>query len=316
MERGFHHTPILLTESLAFLSPRPGGVYLDGTLGAGGHAEAILEASAPDGRLVGIDRDGEAIEAAGRKLARFGERFAPIHGDFRDAPRLLRELGVDGIDGAILDLGVSSHQLDCPRRGFSYGADAPLDMRMDQRGGATARDVVMNRTQAELADLIRNYGEEKWAGRIALFIARAREKAPIETTGQLVDIIRAAVPAGARRTGPHPARRTFQALRIEVNGELAGLGEAAEAIARMLRPGGRLCVISFHSLEDRAIKSALRRMENPCTCPRSAPVCVCGGKPVGRAVPRGAVTPGDCEIEANPRARSAKMRGFERNDSF
>jgi 16S rRNA (cytosine1402-N4)-methyltransferase len=316
MEQGFHHTPILLAESLAFLSPRPGGVYLDGTLGAGGHAEAILEASAPDGRLVGIDRDGEAIEAAGRKLARFAGRFTPVHADFREAPRLLRELGVDGIDGAILDLGVSSHQLDCPRRGFSYGVDAPLDMRMDRRDGMTARDIVMNYSQSELADVIGGYGEEKWAGRIAQFIVRAREKAPIETTGQLVDIIRAAVPAGARRTGTHPARRTFQALRIEVNGELTGLGEAVEAIAGILRPGGRLCVISFHSLEDRAVKSAFRRMENPCTCPRSAPVCVCGRKPVGKAVPRTAVTPGDREIGANPRARSAKMRGFIKNVSF
>jgi 16S rRNA (cytosine1402-N4)-methyltransferase len=316
MEQGFHHTPILLAESLAFLSPQPGGVYLDGTLGAGGHAEAILEASAPDGRLVGIDRDGEAIEAAGRRLARFAGRFTLVHADFREAPRLLRELGVDGIDGAILDLGVSSHQLDCPWRGFSYGVDAPLDMRMDQRDGMTARDIVMNYSQSELADVIGGYGEEKWAGRIAQFIVRAREKAPIETTGQLVDIIRAAVPAGARRTGTHPARRTFQALRIEVNGELTGLGEAVEAIAGILRPGGRLCVISFHSLEDRAVKSAFRRMENPCTCPRSTPVCVCGRKPVGKAVPRAAVTPGDREIGANPRARSAKMRGFIKNVSF
>ncbi|MGI5877190.1 MAG: 16S rRNA (cytosine(1402)-N(4))-methyltransferase RsmH [Christensenellales bacterium] len=312
MMQSFGHIPVLLSESLSFLSPVSGGTYLDGTLGMGGHAEAILEAGSPDSRLVGIDRDREALAAAQRRLSRFADRFISVHGDFRDAVELLRQQDIAALDGAILDLGVSSYQFDTPERGFSYGHDAPLDMRMDRSGGTTARDVVNGYTQPELAQVIRTYGEERWAARIAQFIVRERERVPIETTGQLADIIRKAIPAGARRTGPHPARRTFQALRIEVNQELRGLEEAVESIAGLLNPGARLCVISFHSLEDRAVKTAMRRMENPCTCPRSAPVCVCGRKPIGKASPRGAVEPRPEETESNPRARSARMRVFEK----
>lgn len=312
MKREFHHTSILLEESLVYLEPHSGGFYLDGTLGGGGHAEAILKASGPDGRLMGIDRDQEALTAAGYRLSEFGDRFIPVHGNFKDTPAILHERNIEGIDGAILDLGVSSHQLDTAERGFSYNADAPLDMRMDQHSGITAGQIVNEYSAAQLTNIIRTYGEERWASRIAGFIVREREKAAIDTTGQLVDIIMAAVPAGARREGPHPAKRTFQALRIEVNGELEGLQEAIEGIIGVLKPGGRLCVISFHSLEDRAAKGAMRRMENPCTCPRSSPVCVCGKVPLGKAKPRGAVAPREREVAENPRARSAKMRVFER----
>lgn len=314
MAQTFQHVPILLSRCIEGLSPKSSGVYLDGTLGGGGHAEAVLERIGPGGRLYGIDRDGDALCAAGARLARFGSAFCPIHGNFKEAPRLLQERGVGGLDGILLDLGVSSWQLDAAERGFSYNADAPLDMRMDQTAALTAYDVVNTYPREALVRILREYGEEKWAPRIAAFMVERRSQRPIATTGDLVDLIMAAIPAGARRGGPHPAKRAFQAIRIEVNAELDGLGQAVCDLIECLKPEGRLCVITFHSLEDRAVKQAMRRMEQPCTCPASAPACVCGRKPQGKCTPRKPILPGEEEIARNPRSRSAKLRIFIRND--
>lgn len=314
MANFFHHVPILLFECLEGLSPRPGGVYLDGTLGGGGHAEAVLERIAPEGRLYGIDRDQDALQAASSRLAAYGDCFVPIHGNFKQAAELLRERGVTSLDGILLDLGVSSWQLDAAQRGFSYNADAPLDMRMDQSAALSAYEVVNTYPREALVRILREYGEEKWASRIATFMVERRAQSPIETTGQLVDLIMAAIPAGARRGGPHPAKRTFQAIRIEVNAELEGLGQAIGDLIEFLRPDGRLAVITFHSLEDRAVKTVMRQMEKPCTCPPSAPVCICGRKPQGKCVPRKPILPSQEEVTENPRSRSAKLRVFVRND--
>jgi 16S rRNA (cytosine1402-N4)-methyltransferase len=313
METGFYHAPVMPGRCMEYLGPKPGETFLDGTLGGGGHAELILEKLTPGGRLVGIDRDGEAIEECRGRLGRFGKAFTAVRGNFKDAPEILRSLGIDTIDGAMLDLGTSSRQLTEAERGFSYNADAPLDMRMDRDAKLTARDVVNGYDQKMLARVIREYGEERFAQRIASFIAERRARKPIETTGELAEIITAAIPAKYRRQGPHPARRTFQALRIEVNGELEGLEEAIEGIAGMLGEGGRVCVLSFHSLEDRAAKQAMKRMENPCTCPKDAPRCVCGKEPMGRMLTRKPETPDERETEINPRSRSAKLRAFERS---
>ena len=308
----FHHVPIMVQEVLEHLNPQPSGVYMDGTLGGGGHAQAVLSRIAPSGRLIGIDRDEEALLAARSRLAAFGDSLITLHGNYKDAPALLSDAGIGPLQGALLDLGVSSWQLDSAERGFSYQADAPLDMRMDKSQGFTARDVVNNYSQDELRSMIYRYGEERWAPRIAEFIVKERMSAPIETTGELVETIYHAIPVGARRKGPHPAKRTFQAIRIEVNGELTGLSQAIEDIANLLAPGGVLCVITFHSLEDRAVKEAMKRMENPCTCPPKAPMCICGLQPKGRMTPRKPIEPSDAEIETNPRARSAKLRVFHK----
>jgi 16S rRNA (cytosine1402-N4)-methyltransferase len=312
MEQAFHHVPIMVREILEQLDPQPGGVYLDGTLGGGGHAQAVLSRIAPTGRLVGIDRDEEALDAARSRLAEYGDALTTLHGNYKDAPALLSTAGIDTLQGALLDLGVSSWQLDSAQRGFSYQADAPLDMRMDRSQQLTAWDVVNTYSQDELRRLIYRYGEERWAPRIAEFIVKERARAPIDTTGALVETIYHAIPAGARRKGPHPAKRTFQAIRIEVNGELSGLSQAIEDIAGLLAQGGVLCVITFHSLEDRAVKEAMKRMEHPCTCPPKAPVCTCGKQPLGRMIPRKPIEPSDQEIEVNPRARSAKLRVFHK----
>lgn len=304
----FTHVTVLLQEAVEALQVKQGGVYLDGTLGGGGHTEAILRQSGPDGVVYGIDRDWDALRAAGERLAAFGERLKPLHGNFHDAKALLAAQGVAQLDGAVLDLGVSSFQFDEGERGFSFQEDAYLDMRMDQSCGRTAADLCNTLTQEELTRIIRDYGEERWAARIAAFILQAREKKPVETTGELVSIIKAAIPKGARRDGPHPARRTFQALRIAVNDELEPLSQALEELVSLLAPGGRLAVITFHSLEDRIVKQTFKRLQNPCTCPPKAPVCTCGKLPVAQVVTRKPILPSPAEVEQNPRSRSAKLR--------
>jgi len=312
MVQSFHHIPIMVNEVLEHLAPKPGGLYLDGTLGGGGHAQAVLSRIRPGGRLIGIDRDEEALEAAQLRLQDAKDSLTVFHGNYKEAPALLKEAGLGPLDGALLDLGVSSWQLDNAERGFSYQADAPLDMRMDKSQPLTARTVVNEYDQRTLTELLYRYGEERWAPRIASFIVERRKQAPIETTGELVELIYHAIPAGARRKGPHPAKRSFQAIRIEVNAELTGLKEAIEDIAGLLKPGGVLCVITFHSLEDRAVKEAMKHLENPCTCPPRAPVCICGKLPQGRMLPRKPIEPSPQEVEANPRARSAKLRVFHK----
>jgi 16S rRNA (cytosine1402-N4)-methyltransferase len=303
---------VLADEAVEALGVRADGMYADGTLGGGGHASLICGKLSRDALFIGIDRDAEAIEASKRRLAGFDCRKIFVHAEFADIGRILAERGIEGLDGALLDLGVSSAQLDAPRRGFSYMTDAPLDMRMDADGAVTARDVVNGYSREELTRVIGRYGEERWAGRIAAFIEKERKRRPLETTGDLVRVIKAAIPASARREGPHPAKRTFQAIRIEVNDELRQIERAADGYVDVLRPGGRLAVITFHSLEDRIVKESFRRRENPCVCPEGAPACVCGKTPDARRVNRKPVTPDGSEVERNPRARSAKLRVIEK----
>ncbi|MDR1245826.1 MAG: 16S rRNA (cytosine(1402)-N(4))-methyltransferase RsmH [Clostridiales Family XIII bacterium] len=305
------HKPVLLNEILEGLAVRAGGVYADGTLGGGGHAAAICEALAGNGLLLGIDRDADAVAAARETLGALVCAKLLIRDDYKNIKRIMRENGITGLDGALLDLGVSSFQLDNADRGFSYMRDAPLDMRMDVSAGITAEDVVNEYSQDELTSVIKRYGEERWASRISAFIVRSRREKRIRRTGDLVDIIKAAIPASARREGPHPAKRTFQAVRIEVNGELDGLDEALNAFIDCLNPRGRLCVITFHSLEDRVAKEVFAARENPCVCPERLPVCVCGRYPDGRRITRKPITASEDELSENPRARSAKLRIFE-----
>lgn len=308
----FRHETVLLQEVLEWINVREGGVYCDGTLGGGGHSEAILRASGGTAKLFGIDRDETAIAAATERLAGFGG-FTAIRGNFHDAKRLLQEAGAAPLDGALLDLGVSSPQLDTAERGFSYHEDAPLDMRMDRSQGMTAAELLNTAGERELAEIIRDYGEEKWAARIARMICEHREKKPLETTFDLVRAVDAAIPRAVRRKEEgHPARRTFQAIRIAVNDELKPLEQALRDIMDCLKPGGRLCVITFHSLEDRIVKRCFRQMENPCICPPKAPICTCGRRPVARVLAGGAVAPSAEETERNPRARSAKLRVAEK----
>lgn len=310
----FAHEPVLLNECMESLAIRPDGVYVDGTLGGGGHSSNILMRLGEHGRLIGIDRDGDAIAAATAQL-NGDRRFTALRGNFHDVRALLGGIGIERIDGMLLDLGVSSYQLDEGSRGFSYHADAPLDMRMDRSQAISARTIVNEYSQQELARVIRDWGEENWAVQIARVICDRRKAHPIETTGELVDVIDAAIPAKVRRRdGSHPARRTFQALRIEVNDELAPLRAALEDAANMLSPGGRLCVIAFHSLEDRIVKQTFRTLQNPCVCPPSFPVCVCGRKPLGRQLTGKPITAGAEELERNPRSRSATLRVFERGE--
>lgn len=310
----FAHEPVLLNECMESLAIRPDGVYVDGTLGGGGHSSNILMRLGEHGRLIGIDRDGDAIAAATARL-NGDRRFTALRGNFHDVRALLGGIGIERIDGMLLDLGVSSYQLDEGSRGFSYHADAPLDMRMDRSQATSARTIVNEYSQQELARVIRDWGEENWAVQIARVICDRRKAHPIETTGELVDVIDAAIPAKVRRRdGSHPARRTFQALRIEVNDELAPLRAALEDAAGMLNPGGRLCVIAFHSLEDRIVKQTFRTLQNPCVCPPSFPVCVCGRKPLGRQLTGKPITAGAEELKRNPRSRSATLRVFERGE--
>ena len=308
----FEHEPVLLNEVLAWMQPRPGSVYCDGTLGGGGHSEAILRAAGGDATLYGIDRDEMAIRAATERLAAF-PGFHAIRGNFHDAKALLAAAGTEALDGALLDLGVSSPQLDLPERGFSYHEDAPLDMRMDQSQELTAAALLNTATEQELTRIIRDYGEEKWAARIARIICEHRAEKPFETTFDLVHAVDAAIPKAVRRKDDgHPARRTFQAVRIAVNDELAPLEAALKDFVSCLKPGGRLLVITFHSLEDRIVKLCFRQMEHPCVCPPKAPICTCGRKPEVRVLGGGAIAPSEEEISRNPRARSAKLRVAEK----
>lgn len=308
----FEHVPVLFEECMEHLNIKPDGIYADGTLGGGGHAFGIGQQLSEEGLLIGIDRDRDALEAAGERLAPLQCRKILVQSTYAEIKGVLAENGIPGIDGAILDIGVSSFQLDNSERGFSYMQDAPLDMRMNQSDSFTASDVVNGYSRQQLADIIKNYGEERWASRIAEFIVKARKNKKIETTWQLVDIIKAAIPASARREGPHPAKRTFQAIRIEVNGELDQLEKAVDEFCDVLNPGGRLCIITFHSLEDRIVKQAFQRRLNPCTCPPEFPVCVCGKVPDVVKVTGKPITADEQELEQNPRARSAKLRVIEK----
>lgn len=313
----FKHKSVLLDECLEGLNIRPDGVYTDGTLGGGGHSSEIIR-RLDSGRLIGIDRDMDAIRAATARIekitAETGGNFTALHGNFHDAKELLDSIGVEAIDGALLDLGVSSYQLDEGARGFSYHADAPLDMRMDRSQGITAADIVNTWDEKEISRVLRDWGEENWAVQIARVICDRRKKQPIETTGQLVDIIDAAIPKKIRQQGDgsHPARRTFQALRIAVNDELAPLEQALRDFADLLAPGGRLCVIAFHSLEDRVVKNTFKNLADPCTCPKNFPVCVCGKKPTVKVITRKPITASHEELKENPRARSATLRIIEK----
>ena len=309
----FRHKSVLLDECIGNLNIKPDGVYVDGTLGGAGHSLEIARRLTEGGLLVGIDQDQAAIETARERLAEYGDRCRIARSNYVHMDEVLRDLSIGGADGILLDLGVSSYQLDTPERGFSYMEDAPLDMRMDQRQDKTARDIVNEYTEQELYHLIRDFGEDRFAKNIARHIVKARQDKPVETTGQLAELIKAAIPARVRAQGGHPAKRTFQAIRIELNQELAVLKEALDKMADLLNPGGRLCIITFHSLEDRIVKTKFRELENPCTCPPDFPVCVCGKKSLGRVVTRKPILPTEAEMEENPRSKSAKLRVFERN---
>ncbi len=308
----FVHEPVLLAEVLQWMNVRENGVYADGTLGGGGHSGAMLEASGGTATLYGIDRDENAIAAATARLEQY-PGFHAIHGNFHDVKALLSQSGAPPLDGALLDLGVSSPQLDQAERGFSYHEDAPLDMRMDRSQGKTAAELLAEVSEGELTRILREYGEEKWAARIAHFVVERRQTQPLRTTQDLVRVVDAAIPKAVRRKDDgHPARRTFQAVRIAVNDELDPLDRALEDFVDCLKPGGRLLVITFHSLEDRLTKRCFQRLQNPCVCPPKAPVCTCGRKPKVRILARGAVPPTAEEIARNPRARSAKLRVAEK----
>lgn len=304
----FNHKPVLFNECIEGLQIKKDGTYVDGTLGGGGHSEGICSKLGENGLLIGIDRDKDALNAASGRLDKFacGKIFA--QNNYSQIKEILSETQVPSIDGALLDLGVSSFQLDNPNRGFSYMKDAPLDMRMDQDQDFSAYDVVNRYSEEQLRKIIHEYGEERWASRIAQYIVKARVKGDIQSTWELVDIIKAAIPASARRDGPHPAKRTFQAIRIEVNDELEQLKKAVEDFCDVLAPGGRLCIITFHSLEDRIVKETFARRINPCTCPKEIPVCVCGKVPDISKKSNKPIIPGKEEVESNPRSRSAKLR--------
>ncbi len=307
----FHHIPVMLYPCLEALNLQPGGIYADATLGGAGHSSEIAKRLF-GGRLIGFDRDPEAIAASLKRLEPFQESVTLVNRNYREVKAVLSELSIPYLNGALMDLGVSSHQLDEADRGFSYMQDAPLDMRMNPADPLSAADVVNTYSKEELEHIIYTYGEERWAKRIVDFIIEARVLKPIKTTGELVDIIKKAVPKDARRDGPHPAKRTFQAIRIEVNNELAGLTEALHDFIDVLAPGGRLAVITFHSLEDRIVKNIFREREKGCTCPPEYPACVCGKKSAGKVITRKPILPSPAEIDENPRARSAKLRVFER----
>ncbi len=306
----FSHYSVMLNETIKQLNVRPEGVYLDGTLGGGGHAFEVCKCL-NKGHFYGIDQDEAAIMAASERLATYGDKVTIIRSNYCNAKRELNNLGVEGVDGILLDLGVSSYQLDTQDRGFSYRYDAPLDMRMDQRQSLTAKDIVNSFSEMELFHIIRDYGEDSFAKNIAKHIVRVRAEKPIETTFELNEVIKAAIPAKMRQNG-HPSKQTFQAIRIACNGELEVLKQSLDDLVSLLNPGGRLCIITFHSLEDRIVKTEFRKYENPCTCPSDFPVCVCGKKSRGKVITRKPIIPSEEELEQNSRSKSAKLRVFEK----
>ena len=307
----FEHVPVLFNEVMEALDIKPDGIYVDGTVGGGGHSSGICRRLTEGGMLVAVDRDREALAAAEKRLEEYSCEKRFVHANYSDVDAIAEAAG-GKVQGILLDLGVSSYQLDNPERGFSYMHDAPLDMRMDESDRLTAYDIVNGYGRDELTRMIRDYGEERWASRIAEFIVKERAESPIETTGRLTEIIKAAIPARARRTGPHPAKRTFQAIRIEVNDELGHLKEAVEKLPDLLGSGGRIAIITFHSLEDRIVKAEFERRLDPCTCPKDFPVCVCGKVADVKRVTRKPIAPSEEETETNPRARSAKLRVLEK----
>lgn len=311
---GFDHRSVLLEETVDGLNVKPDGIYVDGTLGGGGHAAEVCKRLGDKGSIIGIDQDAAAIEAAGDRLKDFGEKVTIVRSSYRDMKSQLQKLGIDKVDGIVLDLGVSSYQLDTAERGFSYRNDAPLDMRMDTRQKMTARDIVNDYTEMELYRVIRDYGEDKFAKSIARHIVEERGRFPIETTGRLSETVKRAIPMKYQKKSGHPAKRTFQAIRIELNRELEVLQSSLDDMIGLLNPGGRLCIITFHSLEDRIVKSAFRRNENPCICPPDFPVCVCGNVSKGRIVTKKPILPDKKEQEENTRSKSAKLRIFERGE--
>ena len=309
----FSHTSVLLYETVDSLNIRPDGIYVDGTLGGGGHASLVLSRLGEQGRLIGLDQDADAIAAAGERLKEYGDWVTVIRTNYENIKDALASQGISGADGIYLDLGVSSYQLDTADRGFTYREDdAPLDMRMDQRNTQTAKDIVNGYSEMELYRIIRDYGEDRFAKNIAKHIVKARQEKEIETAGELTEIIKAAIPAKVRATGGHPSKRTFQAIRIELNRELQVLEQSIDTMIDLLNPGGRLSIITFHSLEDRIVKNKFRENENPCICPPEFPVCMCGRKSKGRVVTRKPVLPSEEELAANKRSKSAKLRVFEK----
>jgi 16S rRNA (cytosine1402-N4)-methyltransferase len=307
----FEHKSVLLDEVIGNMNINPNGTYVDGTLGGGGHSFEIA-AKLTTGRLIGLDQDEAAIQAAGLRLAKFENKVTIIRSNFKEIKTVLSNIQIDKVNGILLDLGVSSYQLDTPDRGFSYNVDAPLDMRMDKRNSKTARDIINDYDEMEIYRMIRNYGEDRFAKNIAKHIVRERIDKPIETTHQLNEIIKGAIPARVRAVGGHPSKRTFQAIRIELNHELDVLKDTLEDMIDLLLPGGRLLIITFHSLEDRIVKTSFRASENPCTCPHDFPMCVCGKKPKGRIITKKPILPSLEELEINKRSKSAKLRVFEK----
>ncbi|MBQ8189773.1 MAG: 16S rRNA (cytosine(1402)-N(4))-methyltransferase RsmH [Lachnospiraceae bacterium] len=308
----FSHKSVLLEETIEGLCIKPDGIYVDGTLGGGGHALEVVKRLGESGRFFGIDQDEAAIAAASERLKEHSHKITIIRDNYENAVTDLKNIGVTGVDGIVLDLGVSSYQLDTVERGFSYKYDTALDMRMDTRQALSAKEIVNDYSQADLARIIRDYGEDKFANNIAKHIVKAREEAPIETTYQLNDIIKAAIPAKMRAEGGHPSKRTFQAIRIECNRELDVLKNSLEEMIGFLNPGGRICIITFHSLEDRIVKSIFKKQENPCTCPPNFPVCMCKKESMGKVVTRKPILPSEEELNENSRSKSAKLRIFER----
>lgn len=308
----FKHKSVLLEETIRNLKVKPDGIYVDGTLGGGGHAYEVCRQLSAKGSLIGIDQDEAAIEAAGERLQEFGDRVTIIRSNYCNMKKELQKIGISSVDGIVLDLGVSSYQLDNAERGFTYREDVPLDMRMDRRGSRTARDIVNTYTENELYRVLRDYGEEKFAKKIARNICTARSEKPIETTGELIELIKQSIPMKMRAVGGHPAKKTFQAIRIELNQELEVLRNSLDDMIELLNDGGRICIITFHSLEDRIVKTIFRRNENPCTCPPDFPVCVCAKTSMGRVITRKPILPDEEEIAVNKRSKSAKLRVFER----
>ena len=308
----FKHISVLLDETIDGLDIKPDGIYVDGTLGGGGHSYEILRRLSPKGRLIGIDQDGEALKAAGERLKKFENQITLVRSNYCEIDKVLKELNVEKVDGILLDIGVSSYQLDNLERGFSYKSDAPLDMRMDTRQELTAADVLNTYSENELFKIIKDYGEDKFAKNIAKHIVLARKEKPLETTKELSEVIKRAIPMKVQAKGGHPAKKTFQAIRIEVNQELTVLKESIDKMIDLLKPNGRICIITFHSLEDRIVKTKFRENENPCTCPPNFPVCVCGKKSKGKVITRKPIIPSEDEIEENKRAKSSKLRIFER----